>query len=71
VVPNFEISKQIILSGYGISMLPDFMMKGEKKAHKLFSSKYFAGMDISYRTHRTLRLSERLFIDHIKDFALK
>jgi len=74
--PNFEIVKQIILSGYGIGMIPDFMVEKEVKKGSLVSlfpsSKMFhAGLDIAYRTNRTLRLCEDLFIKYIHSHETK
>ncbi len=72
VVPSLEIAKHVILSGYGIGMLPDFMIEGEVRrgtiTNLLPSSKLFhAGLDIAFRTNRTLRLCEKLFIEQVSN----
>lgn len=69
VAPNFEIAKEIITSGYGIGYLPEYLMKNypvTKKCTRLLTSakRIFAGVDIAYRTNKTLRLCEKLFIEH-------
>ena len=70
LVPSFEIAKHVIGSGFGIGMLPDFIVEKELArgpfVKLLPSSKLFhAGLDIAYRTNRTLRLCEKLFIQSL------
>jgi len=70
IVPNFEIAKHTILSGYGVGMLPNFMIEVEVKKGsivQLFPSAktFYAGLDIACRTNRTPRLCEELFVKYV------
>lgn len=70
IAPNLEVVKQILLSGYGLAMLPDFLVCEEVRSRRLVrllpSSKSLVGiLDVAYRTNRTLPLCEHLFVDHL------
>ncbi len=67
VAPNLEVVTEVIVSGFGVGMIPDHRAAPLLKAKKLVklmpdAKSLFGGLDIAYRTNRTIRLSERLFI---------
>lgn len=71
VAPNLSVAKSIVTSGYGISMLPDYLVSKECKAGKIIklfpSAKPLCGvLDVAFRSNRTLRLCERLFIKYLE-----
>lgn len=71
IAPNLGVVKQIVLSGYGISMLPDFLVSKEVQSGKLvkvFSAAkpLYGTLDVAYRTNRTLRFCESLFIKYLR-----
>lgn len=71
VVASLEIARQIVLSGYGICILPEHLAAADLKSGKLVkvlpnAKPTSGGVDLAYRTNRTLRLCEKLFIDFAK-----
>ena len=72
VAPNFLVVKELVLSGIGMGILPDYLVAEEFKTKKLVKlmktdKQIFAGIDVAYRTNKTLRLCEKLVVD----FALE
>lgn len=70
VCPNIAMIHSMILEGHGIAMLPNFLVEKDLKSGrlvKLFKSakSLTGGLDVAYRTNRTLRLCERLFVEHV------
>lgn len=70
LAPNHKTLKQIVMSGYGIAILPDYLMANEIKrgtcVQVMSSSKAItSGLDLAYRTNKTLRLCEKLLINEI------
>lgn len=71
-VPNHSVMKEIVVSGFGVAILPDYFVKKELKKGQLVpvmpgGKSVYAGLDLAYRAHKTLRMPERLFIDYVKD----
>jgi DNA-binding transcriptional LysR family regulator len=71
--PNHEIMRQIVCSSFGIAILPDYFVAKDLKAGRLIklmpgSEAVYAGLDLAYRTNKTMRLVEREFIKFATKF---
>jgi len=76
IVSNHLIAKQIVSAGHGIAILPDYFVEDEVKREKFIqlmpsAKSIFSGLDLAYRTNKTLRLCEKLFIKYIQENCLK
>jgi DNA-binding transcriptional LysR family regulator len=74
VVANHFSARQIVCSGYGIAILPDYFVRNEIAKGKLLklmpkSKSVFAGLDLAVKTNKTLRLCEKIFRDYVITFA--
>lgn len=70
IAPNLRVAKSVMMAGFGIAMLPDFLVEKEVKDKKVARvlehlKPLSGGMDVAHRIHRTLRLCEKLFIHHL------
>lgn len=75
-VPNHNVMHQVICSGYGIAIMPDYFVADDLKKGKIVnlmpsSKPVYAGLDLAYRTNKTLRLAERIFLEYTKSFYKK
>ena len=69
-VPNLNIAKQIVFSGFGMAILPDYLVEKEVQSGHCVrllktSKSLYAGLDIAVRTNKTVRLCETLFINFV------
>lgn len=72
--PNHQTLKQIVVAGFGMAILPDYLIKDLVASgdcvQVLSSAKSItSGLDLAYRTNKTLRLCEKLLIQELKKFA--
>lgn len=70
VAPSIDVMKEIIVSGFGVGMLPDYLVAEEVKGKKLVqplksAEKLRAVLDAAYRNNRTLKKREKAFLDFI------
>lgn len=66
ICPNFAMAREIVLSGAGVALLPDYLAAKSTKLVKLLDGKSLSGTtDIAYCTNRSLRMCEKLFLDYI------
>ncbi len=72
VAPNFLVVRQILQTGFGVGILPNYLTVDDLENGALVKvmatgKQIFAGVDLAYRTNKTLRLCEKLLIE----FAVK
>jgi DNA-binding transcriptional LysR family regulator len=72
VVPNHRAMAEIVNAGFGLALLPDFLVEElgiHKRCVELVKTAKPAqtGLDVAYRSNKTLKLSERLFIESITE----
>ena len=72
VAPNLDTCKDIVKSGHGVAMLPDYLVSKEVKSGQIVNvfpkSKSLVGaLDLAYRNNRTLRKCEKLFVDFVRE----
>ncbi|MCX6125922.1 MAG: LysR family transcriptional regulator, partial [Proteobacteria bacterium] len=72
VAPNLEVVKEIVLAGFGVAMIPDHLAARDVKAGRLIkllpnAKSTYGRLDIAYRTNRSIRLCERLFIASVAE----
>ncbi len=67
---NLSMMKNIVESGFGVAILPEHLVTKKLKAGTMI--KVFPDLeplrtviDIAHRTHKTLTLSEKMFLDHV------
>ncbi len=70
ICPNIEMIYHMIVAGYGVAMLPDFLVEKAVKSGRLIrifesAKSLTGGLDVAIRSNRTVRLCEKLFIEHI------
>lgn len=70
VVPNHRAMAEIVCADFGLALLPDHLLEElhiHQKCIELVKTAkpVHTGLDIAYRTNKTLKLSERLFIETI------
>jgi len=66
--PSHRTLKQMIETGFGMAVLPEYLVQSEEEIVPVFSSAKFitSGLDLAYRTNKTLRLCERLVVEELK-----
>lgn len=72
--PNHNTLRQILHAGFGIAIMPDYLMVNSVAdgicAQVLSSAKSItSGLDLAYRTNKTLRLCEKLLIEELINSA--
>ena len=74
--PNHYLVRQLLCSGFGVAILPDYFVVEELRSGRLKrlmpnSKPVYAGLDLAHRTTKTLRLCESVFIDFVKSWEPK
>lgn len=71
---NHQTLKQIVSAGFGMAILPDYLMKdlvsnGDCVQVLTSAKSITSGLDLAYRTNKTLRLCEKHLIQELKKFV--
>jgi DNA-binding transcriptional LysR family regulator len=69
IVPNHRTALEIVSEGFGLALVPEYLLKNQTKIVKIFSDAKAVrtGLDIALRTGRTPTLAETAFIETIKN----
>jgi len=68
VVQNHQTALEIVAGGYGIAVIPEYLLEGHDNLTRLFINKkpIRTGLDIAFRTGRTPSLAENLLVESLK-----
>jgi len=71
VIPDHRAIAEIVSNGYGLALIPDYIAQSNQFKSKLIevmssSKPVSTGLDVAYRTHKSTRLAERLFIENLR-----